>query len=119
MVSVNGTPEKGAVNMRVTVSPLHIDSPFSRSVIETDHVIVAGKTGRGAHLSVNGQPVIVGNDGGFSTMAATPTLGSNPIAFRTSVPGQAPRMFVFTVKRVERLADKRTRVYGLGPLGLL
>jgi hypothetical protein len=116
VVSVNGTPEKGAVNMRVTVSPLHIDSPFSRTVIETDHVVVAGKTGRGARLSVNGQPVIVGNDGGFSTMAATPTLGSNPIAFRTSVPGQAPRMFVFTVKRVERLTDEAREFTASAPL---
>jgi hypothetical protein len=101
--------------MRVAVLPLHVDSPVSEAVVEGDHVVLAGKTGRGAHLSAAGRPVAVGADGTFSTTVPV-TPGNNSIALRSSGTGQAPRFVNLAVKRVEHLADEAKAFAASAPL---
>jgi hypothetical protein len=116
VVGSTGAAEQGVVNVRVAVPPLHLDSPTSRTIIERDQVVLAGRTGRGARLLAAGQAVAVAADGTFSRSIAAPALGENPIKLKTTVPGQAPRMATVTVKRVEHLADEAKTFAANAPL---
>lgn len=48
------------------VPRLVILSPANGEIIETNEILVRGKTDNGARVSINNQPVFVGSDGGFS-----------------------------------------------------
>jgi len=117
VVSSNGSNEQGLVNVRVAVVPLRIDSPVSRAVIESDHFLLAGRTGKSAQLSVGEQPIGVAADGSFSRPLAAPLVGENLIPLRASVPGQAPRVATLRLKRVEHLADEAKEFSARATLG--
>ena len=106
VVGTTGAAEQGVVSMRVAVPPLHVDAPAAHTVVETDHVLLAGRTTKGARVQAGTVQVPVLADGGFSRPMPVAALGDNPIQVRTTVPGQAPRTAIVHVKRVEHLADE-------------
>jgi hypothetical protein len=116
VVGSTGASEQGVVNVRVAVPPLHIDAPTSRTIIERDQFVLAGRTGRGARLLAGSQAITVAADGTFSRAIAAPALGENAVKLKTTVPGQAPRMATITVKRVEHLADEAKTFAANAPL---
>jgi hypothetical protein len=102
--------------MRVAVPPLHVDAPVAHTVVEADHVLLAGRTGKGARLLAGPVQVPVLADGGFSRQTPVPALGENQIQLRTTVSGQAPRTTILRVKRVEHLADEARDFAAKAPL---
>jgi hypothetical protein len=116
VVGTSGAPEQGVVGMRVAVPVLHVDAPVAHTVVETDHVLLAGRTGKGARLTAGSAQVPVLADGGFSRQMPVPSLGENQIQLRTMVPGQAPRTTTLRVKRVEHLADEARDFSAKAPL---
>ncbi|HEY3595732.1 MAG TPA: hypothetical protein VGL13_17720 [Polyangiaceae bacterium] len=104
--AANGGAEQGTVSLRVAVPPLRIDSPGSRATVETDHVQLAGRTGRGARLTVGDQIVGVAADGTFSRSLPLLNIGVNEVKLRAQLPGQATRVAIVQIKRVEKLGDE-------------
>lgn len=45
---------------------LVVETPAESAVLDSSETTVKGRTDRGAQVSINGQPVYVGNDGGFT-----------------------------------------------------
>ncbi len=68
------TPAPSTTAMPVVVTPtaffLDVTAPLDESVLQGTSVQVVGKTVPDAIVSVNGQPVDVGADGGFFTTVA-------------------------------------------------
>jgi hypothetical protein len=116
VTGTSGAPEQGVVGMRVAVPVLHLDVPAAHAVVEADHVLLAGRTGKGARLSAGSLQVPILADGGFSKQVPVAALGENQILLRTQVPGQAPRTTTLRVKRVERLADEARDFAAKAPL---
>jgi hypothetical protein len=116
VVGTSGAAEQGVVGMRVAVPVLHVDAPVAHTVVEADHVLLAGRTGKGARLSAGSVQVPVLADGGFSKQLPLAAIGENQIQVRTLVPGQAPRSTTLRVKRVEHLADEARDFSSKAPL---
>jgi hypothetical protein len=116
VVGASGAPEQGVVAMRVAVPMLHLDAPLAHTVVESDHVLVAGRTSKGAHLSAGAVQLPVNADGIFSRAIAVPAMGDNTIVLRSSIAGQAPRTVSMQVKRVEHLADEAKDFASKAPL---
>jgi hypothetical protein len=102
----HGGGEKGVVSLRVNVPPLRLDSPGSRAVVDTDHVQLAGRTGRGARLTIGDQVIGVAADGAFSRSLPLTNVGLNEVKLRAQLPGQASRTATLQLKRVDNLADE-------------
>jgi hypothetical protein len=102
----HGGGEQGLVSLRVTVPPLRLDSPGTRAVVDADHVQLAGRTGRGARLTIGDQVIGVAADGAFSRSLPLPDVGINEVKLRAQLPGQATRTATLQLKRVENLADE-------------
>jgi uncharacterized protein YfaP (DUF2135 family) len=72
---VQGVLFKPAVKLMVRKEPhagtesllLKIDEPEDKSTVNTSEIEVKGTTAPDAEVSVNGQPVVVDNEGNFST----------------------------------------------------
>ena len=58
-------------------------SPENNSVVESDEVIVSGKTDRGAQVTINGQGVFVDGEGAFSEKLVLQP-GQNGVSLRTT-----------------------------------
>jgi hypothetical protein len=116
VVGAGGAKEQGVVNVRVAVPPLHVDSPGTHAVIERDHYLFAGRTGKGARLLAGGQPVGVAADGSFSRVMPAPAAGESEIQLRASVAGQAPRLAAFRIKKVDHLSDEARDFAANAPL---
>jgi hypothetical protein len=117
-VNIVGSPvAHGTVNVRIGVVPLQLDSPFDRQVV-TGGFLLAGRTARGARVSVAGKPVAVAPDGSFAQMLNTPTPGDNALALLASAEGQASRSATITVKRVAKLEDEARAFAAGAPLTL-
>jgi hypothetical protein len=116
VASGSGTAEQGVVGLRVAITPLHVDSPNSHSVVETDRFLLAGRTGRGGRLLAGGEPIAVTADGSFSKVIAAKAQGDNVAVLRATVPGQAPRIASLKVKRVERLFEEAKDFAASAPL---
>jgi hypothetical protein len=116
VVGTSGAAEQGVVGMRVAVPILHVDAPVAHTVVETDHALLSGRTGKGARLLAGSVQVPVLADGAFSRQLPILALGENQIQLRTTVPGQAPRTSTVRVKRVEHLADEAKDFSAKAPL---
>src|SRR5262249_9730674 len=116
VVGTTGVPEQGAVGLRVAVTPLRTDLPTEHAVVDAEHFLLAGRTGRGAKVVAVGEMVAVGADGTVSKLVASPLLGDNLIWIRATVPGLAPRIASVRVKRVVKLADEAHDFAASAPL---
>ena len=74
-----GAPDTGKVSARVAVSPLRVDAPGARAVVEDDKVLVAGRAAKGAKVTVEGAAVTVGPDGAFETLVPLPAIGDRTL----------------------------------------
>jgi hypothetical protein len=100
--------EKGSVTARVGVVPLHIDSPSTLAITDGDRFIVAGRTAKGATVSVNGR-ALASNTGIFSETFEVPKTGETAVEVRSIAPQVAPRTARLTVRRVDKLdAEAKT-----------
>ena len=98
--------EKGVVTARVVIAPLHVDAPGSHAVVESDHVLVAGRAAKGATATVDGSPVAVGPEGIFTTNVSIPALGERTVEVRTETSVLRPRTVHLAIKRVASLKDE-------------
>jgi len=110
-------PDQGTASARVAVAPLRVDAPNARTVVEEDHVMIAGRAARGASVTVNGAPVTVADDGAFETTVPLPAEGDHAIAVRGGTAALMPRTVRVTVTRVASLADAARSFEQRHPLG--
>src|SRR5262249_4509573 len=86
------------------VVPLHVDAPGANATMESPRFVLAGKTLKGAALTVAGQNIAVGPDGSFAQTMSISAPGTTTIEVRATAPEQAPRTVLVHLKRVESLA---------------
>ncbi len=102
--------QSGRLAVRAGIATLHLDAPSPTAVIEASSFRVAGRTVKGATVTLNGQPVPVEADGTFARSYDAASLGDVPLELRASAPQLASRTAHFAVKRVARLdAEARRR----------
>ena len=104
------------MGLRVAVTPLRVDSPSSHAVIEADHFLLGGRTGRGGRLLAANEPITIAADGTFAKTIPAREIGDHPFLLRATAPGQAPRLATVRVKRVEKLADEARDFGAAAPL---
>jgi hypothetical protein len=101
--SKDKNPGSGDVVAKVGVLPLHLDSPGPAFATEAGTLTVAGRTAKGAAVTVNGAAVTVAADGSFEGSIDVPN-GETSFAIRTSLTGgtnpAAARSATFKVRRV-------------------
>jgi hypothetical protein len=98
--------ETGTVSARASVAPLRVDAPGGRAVVDTDHVLVAGRAAKGATVTVDGAATAVGTDGTFEATLPLPTLGERSIEVRSATTALSARTVRVSVKRVAHLSDE-------------
>jgi hypothetical protein len=99
--------ERSTVSVRIPIPVLHLDAPNLHAVVQTDTVLLAGRTTRGARVLVGGQPLPTAADGTFA--ARVPVApGTSDVVVRASATGHASRVAHLEVQRVARLADAAT-----------
>jgi hypothetical protein len=101
--------QTGRLAVRAGIAPLHLDSPGLSAVVDGASFRVAGRTSKGATMTLNGQPVQVDADGSFAQAYDAATPGDIPVEVRADLPQLASRTAHFAVKRVVRLADEARR----------
>jgi hypothetical protein len=99
--------ERSTVSIRIPIPVLHLDTPSLHAVVQTDTVLLAGRTTRGARVLVGGQPVPTGPDGTFAARVPI-ALETTDLVVRASAAGHASRVAHLDVRRVARLADAAT-----------
>lgn len=102
-VTLNARTEKGTVVGRVGVPALRIDAPLSKTVIGADRFFVAGRTNKGATVTVNGRPVAVDATGVFAEPFGAPTPAEIAIEVRAIMPSSAPRTVTQKLRRSDAL----------------
>ena len=113
----DGAAEIGAVSARVAVSPLRIDAPGLKAVVEEDHVLVAGRGPKGSNVTVDGNAVTVAADGSFETTVPLSAQGDHVIETRGGTSALMPRTVHVTVTRVTSLADAAKAFEQQTPIG--
>ncbi len=88
-----------------SVPKLAIDSPSKDMVVESDQILVAGKTDAGVNLAVNKQPITVNFDGRFQQQIALQT-GLNTIIITATNKANKEESKVFVVERKTKTAEK-------------
>jgi hypothetical protein len=100
------TPSSGDVVAKVGVLPLHLDAPGASFVTDAATISVAGKTAKGAEITINGTAFPVAADGSFEGSLDAPN-GETTFAIRTSLTGganpAAARSATFKVRRIGSL----------------
>lgn len=98
--------ENGEVTFQIGVTPLTIQAPGDSIVIEGATFLLAGRTAKGAALTVSGRAIGVEADGRFTQNLSISAVGESNVLVRASAPEQAPRTFSFRVRRVASLKDE-------------
>jgi hypothetical protein len=104
-----GRLETGSVDVRVGVVPLAIESVGPRLVTDRPTFLLAGRTAKGAGVSVGGRALAVQSDGSFVQWMSISDEGTSEIEVRAAAPPMAPRLVPVTVTRVRSLADEAKR----------
>lgn len=117
---LKGTPERGTVSARVAVVPLQVDAPVAmiagaRIVTEGASVLVAGRTARGASVTVGGKPAPATPEGFFEQTVDLPE-GASQVEIRAQAQGVAPRMIRLEAHRGNMEAEGRA-FEATAPLG--
>lgn len=103
VTSKDGEPERGSVNVMVSIVPLEIDAPGSSVVIDSPSFVLAGRTVKGAELFAAGKPIPVKPDGSFAHVMNVSSIGATQIEVRAKLAGMAPRLTRIKVRRVDDL----------------
>jgi hypothetical protein len=111
-------PEAGTVSARVSVAPLHVDAPGSHAVVDTDHIVLAGRAAKGATVTVDGASAVVAADGTFEMSIALLAPGERSVEVRSGTATLAPRTVRVPIKRVTSLVSEARAFEKLSsPLG--
>ncbi len=102
-VTLKDHVETGAVTARAGIPALRVDAPLARTVIGADRFFVAGRTVKGATVTVNGRPVSVDPSGIFSEPFGAPTAAELSIEVRATAPSSAPRIAKLKLQRSDAL----------------
>ncbi|MEI6144509.1 MAG: helix-turn-helix domain-containing protein [Candidatus Berkelbacteria bacterium] len=89
-----------------SVPKLAIDSPAKDSVVETDQILVSGKTDAGVNLAVNKESITVGSDGSFQQYVALQN-GLNTIVITAKNKANKEDSKVFVVERKTKTAENK------------
>ncbi|MFZ5894091.1 MAG: hypothetical protein ACOY0T_23725 [Myxococcota bacterium] len=98
--------ETGEVTFQTGITPLTVQAPGDTITIDTATFLLAGRTSKGAALSISGRAIPVEPDGRFSQNLAISAVGESNVTLRASAPEHAPRMYTFRVRRVASLAEE-------------
>jgi hypothetical protein len=96
----------GTVSARVAVAPLRVDTPGARAVVDTDHVLLAGRAAKGATVTIDGAATPVSSEGGFETQVPLAAPGPIAVEVRSGTTALATRTVHVVIKRVTSLADE-------------
>lgn len=102
--------ETGRVSIELGIPALTIDAPGDSVIIDTETFVLAGRTLRGAKVSVEGRPIAVDELGKFAQMMNVSAHGETTITVRASAPNQAPRLVPVKVKRVADLKPELEKI---------
>lgn len=102
-VTIKNRTEKGSVAARVGVPALRVDAPLRHTVIGSDRFYVAGRTVKGAAITVNGRPVTVDATGMFAEPFGAPTSADIAIEVRASMLSAASRTVTLKLRKSEAL----------------
>jgi hypothetical protein len=98
--------QTGQVSFELGIAALTIDAPGDSVVIDTPTFVLAGRTLKGASVSVEGRPITVDASGKFAQMMNVSAQGETTVMVRASAPNQAPRLVPVKIKRVGDLASE-------------
>jgi hypothetical protein len=105
-----GAPKRGEVVVRIGITPLVIQAPGQSIVIESATFVLAGRTAKGAVLTVEGRPITVDASGQFAQVMGVSAEGETTVTVRAVAPDQAPRLVPIQVRRVASLGAEAERV---------
>lgn len=109
VLSATQTKYSGVVDVQLRVVPLVVDAPGESITVADATATIAGRTQRGAAVSVAGQPVRVDGEGRFAASIPLPRLGDNALSVRASLADHAPRLVDVRIRRVASLPDEARR----------
>lgn len=99
-----GAAQAGTLPLRIPIAPLIVEAPGERGVVETAAIEVAGRTLRGASVTLDGAPIAVAPDGSFAHTLALPAPGASSHVLRATASDHAARSVTVQVERVASLA---------------
>jgi hypothetical protein len=118
VVTPKGKPSQtGTLSARVSVAPLHVDTPGAHAVVDSDSVVVSGRAAKGSTVKVAGTAATVGPDGSFEATVPTRARGEQEIAVLSGSATLTPRTVRIEVKRVDSLETEATAFEATSPLG--
>ncbi len=103
-----GDKSSGDVSAKVGVLPLHIDAPGPRVTLEGTALNVAGRTAKGAQITINGALAAVNEDGTFGVKA--PADATELVVRAQSKTGtdSAARIVTIPINKVSSLTAEAT-----------
>lgn len=104
-----GTSQQGQVVIQLGITPLVVDAPGEKVMIEGPTFVLAGRTVKGGTVSVEGRPLQVDGDGRFAQVMNVSSVGETTIRVRASADDHAPRLFPIRVRRVASFAEEASR----------
>ncbi len=99
----SGKRYDGELSVKIGVTPLLLEAPGSDTVTDLERFMLAGRTTKGAELSVAGNIIPVDETGRFAQLMSIDSVGETKVSVRASQPGLAPRFAVFRLERVKNL----------------
>lgn len=100
---------QGEVSFRLGIVPLLVEAPGASITTEASKFVLAGRTQKGATVSVSERPLSVDAEGRFAQEMNVSKVGETTIVLRSSAPNSAPRLVPIRVRRVASLAEEATR----------
>ncbi|HET9960329.1 MAG TPA: hypothetical protein VFQ61_37820 [Polyangiaceae bacterium] len=101
-----GGVASGEVAFQLPIMPLTLESPGPAITIEGERFLLAGRTSKGAKVTIADRPITIDAEGQFVQPLSVSSVGETRVTLRTSAPDWAPRLFSIHVKRVASLADE-------------
>ncbi len=99
-----GKEHQGELGVKISVTPLVLEAPGADTVTDLERFMLAGRTTKGAEVSIAGNPLGVDAAGRFSQLMSIDSVGETKLSVRATEPGLAPRFVPFTLRRVANLA---------------
>lgn len=100
----------GELRIAVGVTPLLLEAPGADTVTDMERFMVAGRTTKGATISVAGSPLRIDDEGRFAQLMSIDAIGETRVTVRAMRPGLAPRFVSFRLERVKDLAAAARRL---------
>lgn len=109
ITGADGQAHSGEVKLQLGIVPLVVDAPGDSIVVEKPTFMLAGRTQKGATVSVGGKSIAVDPAGHFAQLMNVSSVGETTVTVRATAADRAPRLFPIKVKRVESLDGEASR----------